>query len=144
MTTSKMTISHGFGVKMQSSSNWLYDSCANWLDKKCNDFKAVELRLKLITAAKQKGLTVEQVSQTIHQVNEDRRNERERFEQLREDAKDNENTVVAEEATAATPTQQHPVRTSTSKGETSASGTKITGAAGGKSILGMADERKVR
>ncbi len=130
---------------METSLNWLYKCCEAWIDKDHKtDFHAIDDRLKLIAAAKQKGFTVEQVSQTIHQVNEDRRNERERLEQLREDANDNGNTVVTEEATAAAPAQQQPVRTSTSKGETSASGTKITGAAGGKSILGMADERKVR
>ena len=54
-----------------SNLNWLYDSCASWLDAKHKtDFHARDDRLKLVAAANDKGLTVEQVSETIHQVNE--------------------------------------------------------------------------
>ena len=73
-----------------SNLNWLYDSCASWLDAKHKtDFHARDDRLKLVAAANEKGLTVEQVSETIHQVNEDRRNAK----RITEDASENRSRI---------------------------------------------------
>ena len=117
---------------MEGSLNWLYDSCANWLDAKHKtDFHARDDRLKLVAAANDKGLTVEQVSSTIHQINEDRRNAK----RITEDANDSGSELVTEEVTDSAPAQQQQVCPSTSKGKTSASGTRISGASGGKSIV---------
>ena len=116
------------------SGNWLYDSCANWLDKKHkHDIHAQEDKIKLVAAANERGLTTEQVSSTIHQVNEDRRNAK----RITEDANDNESELVTEEVTDSAPTPEQPIRPSASKGKKkySESGTVISGASGGKSIV---------
>lgn len=113
-------------------NSWLYKCCEAWIDKKHKtDFHARDDRLKLVAAANDKGLTVEEVSETIHQVNEDRRNAK----RITEDANDNGSELVTEEVADSAPTPEQPIRPSTSKGKTSASGTRISGASGGRSIV---------
>ena len=152
-----------------SNNSWLRKQCTNFLDSKLNDTE-LEKKSRLIReAARNRGMTtgyddkgnktIDEVADMIQQIKQERENEKEQAKAISQKPTETplkSNSVVQRQSKTndssnsrtephgkpeRAPNRHNPAPSGTVR--TGPTGTRKTGAWTGKSILDMADERKL-
>lgn len=142
-----------------SNEAWLRKQCTNFLDSKLNDTELFEKAALIRRAATKRGISTDEVSRMYRQIKQEREDEKEQAKAisqkppetpLKSDSMVQRQSKTNDSQNSRTEQHGKPERTSnrhnpTTSGtvRTGPTGTRKTGAWTGKSILDMADERKL-